>query len=40
MKILNKKRFAENKLMGYAHSEKNAMIKMDHPFIVKLFHSF
>ncbi|KAL4507014.1 hypothetical protein ABPG72_001807 [Tetrahymena utriculariae] len=40
MKIISKEKFQQLNLMKYALSEKNAMNKMQHPFIVKLHHAF
>ncbi|EAS06924.1 Serine/Threonine kinase domain protein (macronuclear) [Tetrahymena thermophila SB210] len=40
MKIISKEKFQQLNLMKYALSEKNAMSKMQHPFIVKLHYAF
>ena len=40
MKILEKERLRNSNLIKYAHSERNILSIMDHPFIVKLNFAF
>lgn len=40
MKILKKKYIEKRKQENHVMTERNILVGMDHPFIVKLFHSF
>jgi serine/threonine protein kinase len=40
MKVLSKDKIAENKLAWYALTERNVMVTVTHPFIVKLNYAF
>ena len=40
MKILKKKYIEKRKQENHVMVERNILVGMDHPFIVKLFHSF
>ncbi len=40
MKILKKKFIAQKKQEAHVFTERNVLIQMDHPFIVKLYNSF
>jgi serine/threonine protein kinase len=40
MKVLDKDRIFEKNLLRYVISERNVLSFVDHPFIVKLHHSF
>jgi 3-phosphoinositide dependent protein kinase-1 len=40
MKLLDKKQVVRENKVKYVHSEKNIWMKLDHPFIVKLYYTF
>ena len=40
IKVLDKKSLKNSNLVKYAHSERNILSLMDHPFIVKLNSAF
>lgn len=40
MKILKKKYIEKRKQENHVMTERNILVGMDHPFIVKLYHSF
>jgi serum/glucocorticoid-regulated kinase 2 len=40
MKILTKKYIEKRKQENHVMTERNILVGMDHPFIVKLYHSF
>ena len=40
MKVVDKELLTKNDLVSYMKTEKNIMLKIEHPFIVNLKHSF
>jgi serum/glucocorticoid-regulated kinase 2 len=40
MKILKKKYIEKRKQENHVMTERNILVEMEHPFIVKLYHSF